>query len=200
MPADKIILGMPLYARPSWKQYRHLVQENPEYAYMDHVSSGTLESYYNGLNTLREKTCIAMKKAGGVMLFDVNEDTDDATSVISMIHDLQVRTAGYSRADLKKYVSVILDNREMVFLKEEGYGVPYIDESNRTMIPFRKPVEAIGAAVSYDENNREITAVKGGVTVKLVIGESRIFIDGQEAVMDTKAVLKDGRKIGRAHV
>lgn len=191
--ADQIILGMPLYARPSWKQYRHLAAENPEYAYMDHVTSGTLESYYNGLNTLREKTYIAMKKAGGVMLFDVNEDTDDETSAVSMIYDLNARTAGYSREDLKKYVSVILNNRELVFLKEEGYGVPFIDESNRTMIPFRKPVEAIGASVSYDENMKEVTAVKDGVTVKLVIGENKIYVNGQETAMDTKAVLKEGR-------
>lgn len=59
---------------------------NPDYAYTDYAQTTPLESYYNGLNTLREKTIIAMKRAGGVMLFDVNEDTeDDETSVVSMI-------------------------------------------------------------------------------------------------------------------
>ncbi len=193
VPADKIILGMPLYARPSWRQYRHLAAENPEYAYLDHVTSGGIESYYNGLNTLREKTYIALEKAGGVMLFDVNEDTEDETSVVSMIHDLQARTAGYSREDLKQYVTVVLNNRELVFLKEDGYGVPFIDNGNRTMIPFRKPVEAIGATINYDEDRKEITAEKDGITVKLVIGENKIYVNGQETAMDTKAVLKDGR-------
>lgn len=193
VPAEKIILGMPLYARPSWKQYRHLVAENPEYAYLDHVASASLESYYNGLNTLREKTFIAMNKAGGVMLFDVNEDTNDETSVVSMIQDLQGRTAGYSQEELKKYVTVILNGRELVFTKEEGFGAPYIDGANRTMIPFRKPVEAIGASVSYDQDKQEVTAVKGDTTVKLAIGENRIFVNGQETVMDTKAVIRDGR-------
>jgi hypothetical protein len=193
MPAEKIILGMPLYARPSWKQFRHLVAENREYAYLDHVASAPLESYYNGLNTLREKTFIAMKKAGGVMLFDVNEDTDDETSVVSMIHGLQGRTAGYSQEELKNYVTVILNGRELVFTKEEGFGVPFIDGANRTMIPFRKPVEAIGAAVGYNQVKKEVTAVKGDTTVKLVIGENRIFVNGEETVMDTKAVVRDGR-------
>lgn len=193
VPAEKIILGMPLYARPSWKQYRHLVAENPAYAYLDHVTDATLESYYNGLNTLREKTYIAMKKAGGVMLFDVNEDTGDETSVVSMIQDLQNRTEGYSKEELKQSVSVILNNREMVFLKEEGYGVPFIDDNSRTMIPFRKPIEEIGASVSYDENSRVVTAVKDNITVKLTIGESAISVNGQEAAMDTKAVIKEGR-------
>ncbi len=193
VPAGKIILGMPLYARPSWKQYRHLAAENPEYAYMDHVASSPLESYYNGLNTLREKTYIAMKKAGGVMLFDVNEDTEDETSVVSMIHELQNRTNVYSKEEMKQYISVILNNRELTFLKEEGYGVPFIDPNNRTMIPFRKPVEAIGASVSFDDNRKEVMAVKGDITVKLTIGESKISVNGQTVTMDTQAVIKDGR-------
>jgi len=193
VPAKKIILGMPLYARPSWKQYRHLVAENPEYAYVDHIADTTPESYYNGLNTLREKTYVAMKKAGGVMLFDVNEDTEDETSVVSMIQDLQNRTEGYSKDVLKQSVFVILNNRELVFLKDEGYGVPFIDENSRTMIPFRKPIEAIGASVSYDENSRVVSAVKDDITVKLTIGESVISINGQVVAMDTKAVIKDGR-------
>lgn len=193
VPAEKIILGMPLYARPSWKQYRHLVAENPEYAYLDYVASAPLESYYNGLNTLREKTFIAMKKAGGVMLFDVNEDTDDETSVVSMIHGLLSRTGGSSQKELKRHVTVILNGRELAFLKEEGYGVPFIDENNRTMIPFRKPVEAIGANVSYDKDSRTVTAVKGDVTVRLTIGESVISVNGREDVMDTKAVILDDR-------
>jgi GH18 family chitinase len=193
VPAEKIILGMPLYARPSWKQYRDLVAENPEYAYMDHVTSASLESYYNGLNTLREKTFIAMKKAGGIMLFDVNEDTDDETSVVSMIHELQDRTEGYSREELRNMVTVILNSRELAFPKEEGLGEPFIDKAGRTMIPFRKPVEAIGATVSYDQDRKEVTAVRRGVTVRLVIGENRIFVNGLEAAMDTKAVIRDGR-------
>ena len=61
------------------------------------------------------------------------------------------------------------------------------------MIPFRKPVEAIGAAVSYDQDKKEVTAVKGDTTVKLVIGENRIFVNGQETPMDTMAVIRDGR-------
>ncbi|HYE67562.1 MAG TPA: glycosyl hydrolase family 18 protein [Anaerovoracaceae bacterium] len=193
VPAEKIILGMPLYARPSWKQYRHLVAENHEYAYLDHVAEGTLESYYNGLNTLREKTYIAMKKAGGVMLFDVNEDTEDETSVVSMIEDLRSRTERYSKEELKQSVFVILKNRELAFLKEDGYGVPFVDANSRTMIPFRKPIEAIGASVSYDENSRVVSAVRGDTTVKLTIGESMIFVNGKETAMDTKAVIRGNR-------
>lgn len=86
---EKIVMGLPLYAKPSWLQYRQLVDINPDYAYTDYAPTTPLESYYNGLNTLREKTIIALNKAGGVMLFDVNEDaSDDEYSAVSMIDKL----------------------------------------------------------------------------------------------------------------
>jgi GH18 family chitinase len=99
LPPEKIVMGVPLYAKPSWKQYRHLVAENPEYAYSDYAPTTPLESYYNGLNTLREKTIIALNRAGGIMLFDVNEDTNDENSVVSMINNMLNRTQHMTKED-----------------------------------------------------------------------------------------------------
>ena len=83
--ADKIVLGMPLYARPTFMQYRHLVEKDKSFAYNYYAVIDGVTSHYNGLPTLCKKTILAAKKAGGVMLFDVNEDTNDNTSIVSMI-------------------------------------------------------------------------------------------------------------------
>lgn len=83
--AEKIVLGMPLYARPTFMQYRHLAEIDKSFAYSDYTVIDGKESHYNGLPTLCKKTVLAAKKAGGVMLFDVNEDTNDETSIVSMI-------------------------------------------------------------------------------------------------------------------
>lgn len=115
---EKIVMGIPLYAKPSWKQYRHLIAENPEYAYSDYAPTIPLSSYYNGMNTIREKTIIALNRAGGVMLFDVNEDTNDQYSIVSMIDDILTRTEGLSKEELKKYVTIVFNKKELKFLEE----------------------------------------------------------------------------------
>ena len=191
--AEDIVIGMPLYARPSWMQYRHLVASNPEYAYVDYAPTTPLESYYNGMNTLREKTIIAMNKAGGVMLFDVNEDTNDEYSIVSMIDNLIKRTSHLSKNQLNKYITVLLDNKELVFLEEEGFGVPFINEADRTMVPLRKTLEAIGADISYDNINRVVTAVKDGTTVKVPIDKNIIYTNDNEVETDAAAIIKGSR-------
>ena len=85
--AEKIVLGMPLYARPTFMQYRHLVEKNKSFAYTDYAEIDGNASHYNGIPTLCKKTVLAAKKAGGVMLFDVNVDINDETSLVSMIDE-----------------------------------------------------------------------------------------------------------------
>lgn len=193
LPPEKIVMGMPLYAKPSWLQYRNLVALNPEYAYSDFAPTTPLESNYNGINTLREKTIIALNRAGGVMLFDVNEDTNDETSVVSMIDDLLLRISDLSREEFKKYITVVLNNKELVFLKDDGLGTPFIDKRNRVMVPLRKALEAIGASVEYDEGNSAVNVIKGETTIKILINNNIIFVNGKKVELDTRAVVLDQR-------
>jgi len=105
--ADKIVLGMPLYARPTFMQYRHLVEKDKSFAYNDYAVIDGVTSHYNGLPTLCKKTILAAYKAGGVMLFDVNEDTNDNTSIVSMIDYVtkQIKENGFENIGALNFLS-----------------------------------------------------------------------------------------------
>ena len=197
VPAEKLILGMPLYARPSWQQYRFLVEMNKENAYKDYLKTEPLESTYNGLNTLREKTMIALRRAGGVMLFDVNEDTYDDTSVVSMIDDTFSAMNGLNSQEISSYIWVVIDNKPLAFTLKDGMGMPFIDGNNRTLVPVRKLLESIGADVSYTSDAEgkvvSVAADLDGKHINIHIGSDEYYVNGKKLTMDTVAIIKDGR-------
>jgi chitinase len=90
-PREKAVLGVPFYGRShnTAVTYRELVAKDPMAPYKDHVG----EVLYNGLESMRKKTRIAMSKAGGIMFWEVTQDTLDHTSLLRAIRE----TAGAAR-------------------------------------------------------------------------------------------------------
>lgn len=88
-------------------------------------------------------------------------------------------------------VTLLIDGENIQF--DESTGYPFIDSGNRTMMPLRACLTAIGCTVSWDQEAR-IAAIRKGVTEVVVpIGELQIYVNGTVVPMDTAAVLKDGR-------
>lgn len=197
VPSEKIILGMPLYARPSWVQYRHLVEANPEYAFQNFVEAGIvskLDSSYNGLPLLHDKTVMAIhKKAGGIMFFDINEDTEDEYSALSMVDRLLHTRKKVSQNYFESLAWVYINNHPLEFSFEEDLGIPHIDENGRTIIPLRKSIEYIGGSVDYQPKGQVITIKKDENTIVLSINSSTVYINNTPVEMDTKAVLINNR-------
>jgi len=80
--ASKAVLGVPFYGREPPTPYKTLVAQDPQAPYKDQVGS----IYYNGLATMRSKTQLAASRGSGVMIWTVNMDTHDATSLLGAIH------------------------------------------------------------------------------------------------------------------
>lgn len=197
VPREKIIIGVPFYGAPGWVQYRDLVRDNPDNAWRDRAEIvvgtwGRIPVYYNGVATIQEKTRLALLKAGGVMIFDINEDTADSTSLLSAIHTV-VQKHGGNPTGILTTPDLVVYGRPLVFSEISGEGVPYTDPQNRIMVPLRKCLEAIGASVAYDPQTQVITASRNGTTLTCTIGKRELTVNGTAIPMDTEAVIQESR-------
>lgn len=74
---------------------------------------------------------------------------------------------------------------------------PFI-ENGRTFLPIRFVAEAVGVAVDnviWNEEARTVTILKGERVIGLTIGSNVLTVNGTPIVMDTAAMIKDGRTV-----
>ena len=74
IPASKLTLGVPFYERPSWNAYGTLVSADPDNAHRDTTEYQGKTVYYNGIETMQEKTRFALENACGIMIWQINQD------------------------------------------------------------------------------------------------------------------------------
>lgn len=72
-------------------------------------------------------------------------------------------------------------------------GFPFIDKKGRTQVPLRATMEAFRATVEWDQASLTVIVEKDGISVKVPIGKSFIYINGVEVANDTVAQIKDNR-------
>ena len=100
IPKDKLTLGVPFYGYNFGNNpvtsitYRQLVDSDVALADTDQSNS----TYYNGIPTIEAKVELAKKEVGGIMIWELGQDSFDSYSLLSTIHNkytaLQVKTSG----------------------------------------------------------------------------------------------------------
>ncbi|WP_308709562.1 glycosyl hydrolase family 18 protein [Marinoscillum pacificum] len=76
LPQSKAVLGVPFYARPSWKSFATLVSEGAD-PYADTYNG----DYYNGITTIQQKTALAESQASGIMIWEISQDITNNNSL-----------------------------------------------------------------------------------------------------------------------
>ena len=69
---------------------------------------------------------------------------------------------------------------------------PFID-NNRVMVPVRGLVSALGADVSWNEEQRSVTIKQGELQITMSIGKSQAVVNGNNVQMEALPVIVDGR-------
>lgn len=77
LPAHKVVLGVPFYARPGWADYGTILKSVPGANKKDHVTYNGMEVYYNGVSTITKKARYAKKNLGGIMIWELTMDTSN---------------------------------------------------------------------------------------------------------------------------
>lgn len=96
---------------------------------------------------------------------------------------------------IKQYVKVMVGGKPL-----ESDVPSFINGDNRTMVTLRAIAEALGAKVDWDPGTQTITITQGDKVVKLVIGENKYTVNGQEFTMDTAPGISKGRTVVPARV
>lgn len=76
-----------------------------------------------------------------------------------------------------------------------AFDVPPAIESERTLVPMRAILEALGAAVEWDGSTRTVTATRRDTTIVLTIGQQTALVNGRPVSLDVPARIIEGRTL-----
>ncbi len=85
-------------------------------------------------------------------------------------------------------ILVYVGNQQVLF-----DSPPFVDGSNRLMVPLRAITEAMGAVVVYDEVTKEISISGRGKSLLFTLDSRSAMVDGEHKTMDTTPVVKNSR-------
>ncbi|MFA9423515.1 MAG: stalk domain-containing protein [Sedimentibacter sp.] len=88
-------------------------------------------------------------------------------------------------------IIIAIDSNKVEF--NDDLGFPFINENNRTLVPFRATLEKYGATVEWNNESRIAIAMKGDVKVEVPIEQNYILKNGEKIETDTAAKIVNGR-------
>jgi hypothetical protein len=68
-------------------------------------------------------------------------------------------------------------------------------KDGRTFLPFRAISNSLKADVAYDAEENSVTVTRNGIEVKLIIGSTTAYVNGQEITLDAPPTIVEGRTV-----
>ena len=90
---EKLVLGVPLYGQPADASsapvsFATIIDQNPSNAQNDIITMNGTIYYYNGIETMKKKTKLALEHGfGGMMIWEAGLDAPGSGSIVSAIHE-----------------------------------------------------------------------------------------------------------------
>lgn len=75
LPKDKVMMGVPFYSYMPPRSYEAILEADADAWNKDRVVIDGQEFHYNGVATMKKKVQYALEECGGVMIWEVTEDT-----------------------------------------------------------------------------------------------------------------------------
>ena len=75
------------------------------------------------------------------------------------------------------------------------FDVSPVLKNDRTLVPFRAIFEALGATVDWDDATQTAIAVKGDTTLKITIGDNKLYRNGEVIELDVPAQILNDRTL-----
>ncbi|ATW23910.1 N-acetylmuramoyl-L-alanine amidase [Candidatus Formimonas warabiya] len=93
---------------------------------------------------------------------------------------------------------VFAQDEKKVNVRVDGQSVnfdvaPYIDSQNRTIVPLRFIGEELGYSFAWDAQTKQVAFAGDGVLIFLTIGKKEATVNGDQVLLDTAAVTRNGR-------
>ncbi|EMT38988.1 Copper amine oxidase [Thermoanaerobacter thermohydrosulfuricus WC1] len=98
--------------------------------------------------------------------------------------EVQTQTKLEASVKAKEFKGKVFVNKKEIKFDD----VPPVIKDERTLIPVRAVMNGLGAKVDWDRETKTVTITKGDTTIQLVLGETKVLVNGKEYTLDVPAM------------
>lgn len=206
-----------------WQNVKHLLTGGPLLVEEGKpVFQAVAEGFTGSVLNTNPRTAIGITKSGKMLLVTIDgRSTASAGVTFDELAYIMVDLSAYAAMGLDGGGSTEMTVRGKIVNQLSGgteralnngivivTGIPvylngerlYFDVppqliNGRTLVPFRKLLEALGATVDYEPETKMITATKEDQVIQFKAGDTKAYINGEEFILDVPAKEMSGRTL-----